>query len=161
MDLTNLTVEELKKRLDGLDKTESPHVALELSNEISRRTVVIDEIKQSQTRGIRAVKRSLYIATACISAFLLMSFFNPPEMKKIIFTLGFSILLTYSYVRSWTKGASLLYGICIAIVAIFSSRFLSGFIEPFQYFLLLIGVSMATVYTLRDKILKLIEENKL
>jgi hypothetical protein len=161
MDLTSLTIEELRQKLDDLDKTKSPHEGLELSNEIGRRTVKEDEIKKINTNGLKTIQRSPLIAFAGITTFLSISIINPPDIMNIIFTLFVSILLTLSYFRIWKKRAIGLNLVCIGLMAILSNRFLGNLFEQLQYLSLLVGVSMAIVYLFRDKALRTIEGEQL
>jgi|GEM_PF-3887694 len=161
MDLKSLTLEELRQKLGALDKTKSPHEALELSNEIGRRTVREDEIKYIKTNGLKAIQRSPWIAFVGITAFLSMSVIKPPDIMNIIFTLFVSILLSLSYFRIWKKGTYGLSAACIVLMIILSSRFLGSLFEQLQYLFLLIGVSMAIVYLFKGKALKIIEERQL
>ena len=161
MDLTSLTIEELRQKLDDLDKTKSPHEALELSNEIGRRTIKEDEIRHIKNQGLKTIHRSPWIALTGISAFILMCFIEPPDIKNILFTLFGSILLTLSYVRIWKKGTYGLFVASLMFLIFLSNQFLGKAFEQFKYFSLLIGVSMAIVYMFKDKAIKIIEENKL
>ena len=106
MDLTSLTIEELRQKLDDLDKTKSPHEALELSNEIGRRTIDEDEIKEININGLKTIQRSPWIAFAGITAFLSISIIKPPDIMIIIFTLFVSILLALSFFRILKNRAS-------------------------------------------------------
>ena len=161
MDLTSLTIEELRQKLDDLDKTKSPHEALELSNEIGRRTIDEDEIKEINIKGLKTIQRSPWIAFAGITAFLSMSIIKPPDIMNIIFTLLVSIILTLAYFRIWKKGTYGLSAAFIVLMVILGNRFSGGLFEHLQYLFLLIGVSMAIVYIFKNKALRIIEEKKL
>ena len=161
MDLTSLTIEELRQKLDDLDKTKSPHEALELSNEIGRRTIDEDEIKEININGLKTIQRSPWIAFAGITAFLSISIIKPPDIMIIIFTLFVSILLALSFFRILKNRAYGFYVVCIGLMAVLSSRLSGNLFVQLQYLSLLIGVSMAIVYLFKDKALRIIEERQL
>jgi len=70
MDLSNFTTEELRQKHRRLDATKSPHEALELSNEIGRRTVDLGKKESFNNYGVKVAKLSPRIAFVSIFLFI-------------------------------------------------------------------------------------------
>ncbi|MDJ0811251.1 MAG: hypothetical protein QNJ01_14210 [Desulfobacterales bacterium] len=160
MDLSSLDLGELRQRLDAIDKISAPHEALELSNEIGRRTAdqagEPDETSIRQA-AIKAVQRSPWFVLVGILVFGIASHFQPPDNTLVISTVIAGIASGQGLIRMWeTKKKDILYlaGILTAII----SHFIDTALIPFiQYTALFVSISATVIFVHRDRIRGLLE----
>ncbi len=107
MDLSNLKLDELRQRLDAIDKNAAPHEALELSNEIGRRTAdhagEPDEASIQRT-AVNAVRRSPWFALLGIFIFGITSHLHPPDDTFVLATVIAGIVSGLGLIRMWETG---------------------------------------------------------
>ncbi|MDJ0856325.1 MAG: hypothetical protein QNI88_14055 [Desulfobacterales bacterium] len=162
MDLSNLNLGELRQRLDAIDKNSAPHEALELSNEIGRRTA--DQSGEPEEESIRkaavkAVQRSPWFVLVGILVFGIASHFHPPDDTLVLATVIAGISSGLGLIRMWeTQKKDFLYlaGILTAIISHFIE---TAPIPMIQYTALFVSISATVIFVRRDRIRKLIEVN--
>lgn len=160
MDISNLTKEELEKRLNDLDKTKSPHEALELSNEIGRRNVDRHEFKSNKRKIIQFIRLSPWIALVSTIIFVVTCFIDIPGMESVLVTIGLGILFAGAYVRAFAKGKYGLFAACCILSMITSDKFKNFNFDFLQYITLLTSVMAGTIYLFKNKIENLFENVK-
>ncbi len=102
MDLSNLNLGELRLRLNAIDKNAAPHEALELSNEIGRRTA--DQAEEPDEASIRqatvkAVQRSPWFVLGGILVFGITSHFHPLDDIFVLATVIAGIVSGLGLIR--------------------------------------------------------------
>ena len=160
MDLSSLNLTELRQRLDAIDKHSAPHEALELSNEIGRRTA--DQSGEPEEESIRkaavkAVQRSPWFVLFGILVFGIASHFHPPDDTLILATVIAGIVSGLGLIRMWeTRKKDCLYlaGILTAIISHFIE---TTPISLIQYTALFVSISATVIFVHRDRIRELIE----
>ncbi len=159
MDLSNLNLDELRLRRDAIDKNAVPHEALELSNEIGRRTA--DQAEKPDEASIRqaavkAVQRSPWFVLGGILVFGIASHIQPPDDTLVLATVIAGIVSGLGLIRMLeTQKKDFIYfaGILTAIISHFIEMAL---IPLIQYTALFVSISATVIFVRRDRIRELI-----
>ncbi len=160
MDLSSLDLGELRQRLVAIDKISAPHEALELSNEIGRRTA--DQAGKPDETSIRraavkAVQRSPWFVLVGILVFGIVSHLHPPDNILVIATVIAGLVSGVGMIRMYeTQKKDFLY-LAGLMTAIISHHIGTARIPMSQYTALFVSISATVVFVHRDRIRGLLE----